>query len=308
MIYPNGARARTPHGWGTIVHYGNSRNSHPYSVVLDEVTPGIPHYLPINHELIIPGRSIRFKGIYEDYEPVWNRDALYDIPQELKVVVGGTFIYDGVEFPTGHYGRVIAIEHHDIVTVSWSSLRNDAFRDEAPHRHCYSVPSPNLLWSLYLGGDMLMPPTSNPRYPVGTRLRYTGRPMQVASPKGGHATLPHGCVVSVASCSTKNALITLRGMCSPIALGSQINIPLASLVASEENLLLGGDTVEVRAEISFRKTSLAGKRGKVVLPQDEDGDVGVEFDEYLTAGSLDGEGKQGHCLYIGASALIKTSE
>lgn len=47
--------------------------------------------------------------------------------------------------------------------------------------------------------------------------------------------------------------------------------------------------------------------GKVILSTDAEGDVGIEFEEDLGAGSLDGIGKEGHCIYIEAS-LVKSSE
>jgi len=68
-----------------------------------------------------------------------------------------------------------------------------------------------------------------------------------------------------------------------------------------------GKEVQVTAEVSFRGLSLRGKRAKVILPTDPEGDVGLEFPENLRAGSLDGLGRSGYCLYVKADAL-KTSE
>jgi hypothetical protein len=48
-------------------------------------------------------------------------------------------------------------------------------------------------------------------------------------------------------------------------------------------------------------------KGKVILSTDTEGDVGIEFKEDIGAGSLDGIGKEGHCIYIEAD-LVKSSE
>ena len=65
--------------------------------------------------------------------------------------------------------------------------------------------------------------------------------------------------------------------------------------------------VEITAEINFKKRSLKGMVGEVILSTDRDGDVGIELKEDINAGSLDGVGKGGHCIYIEAS-LVKISE
>jgi hypothetical protein len=48
-------------------------------------------------------------------------------------------------------------------------------------------------------------------------------------------------------------------------------------------------------------------KGKVILSTDAEGDVGIEFPDDIGAGSLDGIGREGHCIYIEAS-LVKSSE
>lgn len=67
----------------------------------------------------------------------------------------------------------------------------------------------------------------------------------------------------------------------------------------------GDNNIEIIAPIQFKKINLQGQKGVVISPTDSDGDVGIEFVEDINAGSLDGTGKNGHCLYIPASVVKK---
>jgi len=69
-----------------------------------------------------------------------------------------------------------------------------------------------------------------------------------------------------------------------------------------------GDKISVSKEVNFRKRNLKGLQGKVLLPTDADGDVGVEFKVDLGAGTLDGIGADGRCLFIPAASLEKISK
>jgi hypothetical protein len=66
--------------------------------------------------------------------------------------------------------------------------------------------------------------------------------------------------------------------------------------------------VQVIEDVFWKKKSLRNKRGLVVLPTDEDGDIGVQFDDPIDAGSLDGAGTEGCCLYLPATAVENLSE
>jgi len=76
---------------------------------------------------------------------------------------------------------------------------------------------------------------------------------------------------------------------------------------SPDNFYRPGQQVEIVAVVDFRKKPLQGMKGQVILSTDREGDVGIEFTEDIGAGSLDGIGKEGHCIYIEAS-LVKSSE
>jgi hypothetical protein len=57
----------------------------------------------------------------------------------------------------------------------------------------------------------------------------------------------------------------------------------------------------------FKKKNLQRSRGKVILATDFEGDVGIQFLEDIGAGSLDGIGKEGRCLYIPVESVEKVS-
>jgi hypothetical protein len=75
----------------------------------------------------------------------------------------------------------------------------------------------------------------------------------------------------------------------------------------EEEFIDTGGEVEITAEISFRKRDLKGMQAVVVLPMDQDGEIGLQFKEDIAAGSLDGHGEDKKCLYIHHSALKRVS-
>lgn len=69
-----------------------------------------------------------------------------------------------------------------------------------------------------------------------------------------------------------------------------------------------GEKVQVEnKELQFRQRRLEGLRGTVLLSTDANGNVGVEFEQDLHAGSFDGLGAQGKCLFVPAECLKKHS-
>jgi hypothetical protein len=98
------------------------------------------------------------------------------------------------------------------------------------------------------------------------------------------------------------------GRCNDSALGVKVAIGTADLAPFEDpTFFCKGQKVEIVAEVDFKKKSLRGKKGTVVLATDQDGDVGIEFPDNIGAGSLDGAGTEGHCVYIEAQA-VRSSE
>jgi hypothetical protein len=101
--------------------------------------------------------------------------------------------------------------------------------------------------------------------------------------------------------------VVLAGGCDPAILGVPTIVGTKGLEKLEEEFVDVGGEVEVTATISFRKHDLEGMRAVVVLPLDQDGEVGLQFKEDIEAGSLDGHGENKRCLYIHHDDMKKVS-
>jgi hypothetical protein len=100
----------------------------------------------------------------------------------------------------------------------------------------------------------------------------------------------------------------VAGGAVPDVLGSVVLVKPSQVVLFDGTYVAKGSRVRVTGKVVFRKKSLCGKEGVVVLPTDEDEDIGVQFDEHINAGSLDGAGAEGHCVYLPATAVKNLSE
>jgi len=98
----------------------------------------------------------------------------------------------------------------------------------------------------------------------------------------------------------------LSGMDSSV-IGSTCTVRRGDVEPFEGSFIDAGANVEVVAKVMFRKKSLMGKRGVAILATDFEGDLGVEFPEDIGAGSLDGAGTLGKCLYIPSESVKKVS-
>jgi hypothetical protein len=120
-------------------------------------------------------------------------------------------------------------------------------------------------------------------------------------------TVCRGTILRVRVSDGRSARLTVLGGCPAEAEGAEIGVPIENLEPFEHKWINRGINVEVTLDVLFKKSSLQGKRGVVLTPTDSDGDIGIQFAEDLGAGSLDGVGKNGHCLYISSEA-VKVSE
>jgi hypothetical protein len=102
--------------------------------------------------------------------------------------------------------------------------------------------------------------------------------------------------------------VVLAGGCDPAIIGIATIAATKGLEPLEEEFIDAGKEVEITATIDFRKRDLKGLHAVVVLPLDQDGEVGLQFKEDISAGSLDGHGEDKKCLYIHHSAMKKVSE
>ncbi|HJS82602.1 MAG TPA: hypothetical protein VJ742_07170, partial [Nitrososphaera sp.] len=128
--------------------------------------------------------------------------------------------------------------------------------------------------------------------------------IQGVYPSGKHLlNVPAKCMTDFDSSIMSVGTIEIIGAGSSRA--HQLNVPRAALSPAPEPWFMPEEKVEVSLPVIFRKKQLQGLRGKIVLYPDREGDVGVEFSEDLGAGSLDGLGTDGRCLFIPAKALKK---
>ncbi len=101
--------------------------------------------------------------------------------------------------------------------------------------------------------------------------------------------------------------VTLAGGCDPAIIGLETIISTKGLEKIEEEFIEAGVEVVISATLDFRRRDLKGLRAVVVLPMDQDGEIGLQFKEDIGAGSLDGHGQDKRCLYIHHSSVKKAS-
>ncbi len=133
------------------------------------------------------------------------------------------------------------------------------------------------------------------------------RPVSVGADNGCRYSLMPGDLIHITNLDTRNrrAHVALPPWSGERYLsGCAFMVNISHLRPLKHRLIQSGTEVEVIANIDFGGESLAGAKGVIVIPTDTDGDVGVEFNEPIRgAGSLDGRGETGRCLYIPASAV-----
>ncbi len=193
--------------------------------------------------------------------------------------------------------------------------------------HCWNVPLRKLAWCYFNRGDpgsriyskwSTRPATTHePKFAKGDHLVYAGeettdrRGWLYASDidLGKKSPLTPGVILKCVD-SGEGQRITAEVMGGmPLGcIGQKIRVYESTLSKFEETFFSRGSRVEVVAKVEFRSQGknhpgLQGQTATVVLSTDSDGDVGVEFREDIGAGSLDGAGQQGKCLFIPAKAL-----
>jgi len=234
------------------------------------------------------------------------------VPQILGVRVSNGITYDGVEFPSNGVGRIVRRDTNRVL-VHWINFNNSRFRDRCDEvkgaTRCYWVPLQYLELCVFstenyqifesfgaFGGSREMPV-----YKIRDLLvmKYD-RPML----KRGNPNVMDGSIMRVVEDLGGPAIkIQVVGNCSKDQEGMISLIDKRYVAPFPFPFLTHGTSVMVNKDVQFRKRNLRGMTGKVKLYTDLDGDVGVEFEEDIDAGSLDGEGRDGHCLYLSVSAL-----
>lgn len=252
-------------------------------------------------------------------------DSWHTVPANVGVGVRKTFSHDGVVFEKGMTGRIVAAPdmERNIVLVSWN-FNNDDFHSHEDYAgnqwsKCWEVPISKVgmcllnyekrilsFWPVGMGSN-------RPERKVKDICTVRGGSVSYVNEKTGREQiLPEGAVVELLKNmggSHRTWTCKLIGGCPDDMLEVGVNIRELYLKdhPHPERFYSPGQVVEIVAKVDFRKVALQGMKGKVILSTDTDGDVGIEFKEDIGAGSLDGIGKEGHCIYIEAD-LVKSSE
>jgi len=326
---------------GTVVGYVPEMEEDRYNsqtdvlVCLDEYNrhhTSYPQYTGAGHGCAI-GRS----NLTKLRNPKWGQ-----VPEGVGVYVPSSFEHDGVTFRAGEKGRIV--EFNDTpkkkIGINWNKsrgcfgIRKDSQgvrwtniwfvpRSAVKIGFCESgdLTQNMVIWPEDAGGihehkfnigDLVTVPANSVR-----KQRRSAFTSVRDSNDDERSVLPGGTVLEIISPSDASGVwrCQILGACDTRLIETNTDVYQSELtpLSHPERFFRVGQTVEITAEIDFRVTAtskiitLQGKKGTVVLPTDGDGDVGIEFPEEIGAGSLDGAGAEGRCLYVGASG-VKFSE
>lgn len=240
--------------------------------------------------------------------PSENGDNWATLPSDIALVVTDEDKVDGVLFKRGRVGRPLYLCHPDRIIGRWEGSPGiDESRDwEIPRdlvRFCLldDKGRPCHFWPSFA-------PISKHQFKSGEVAIYfpdrTG--FRIQELMGGVAALCRGAILQIEALDGRRATARVLGGCPTSSEGAKAVVETQHLRPFPHPWMSSGTLVEVTGEINFRRRPLKGQKGRVLVPTDSEGDVGVQFSENLGAGSLDGVGKNGHCLYINVEAL-KTS-
>ncbi len=230
-------------------------------------------------------------------------DIYSEIPKHIGVCVTEPFSCDGVDFPSGAFGRVTGVGN-GVTIVTWL---------KGPKRgKAWTVSTDSVVWCRYstrLSRIKNIWYTDRSPLKAGDILVYTA---DKACPIAGRQTrvITKGAILKCDGHRSSKGYLTATVVsgANPESIGLQVGVREQSVCRFEETFIPTGKSIEIVAEVLFRKKNLRGQRGKVILPTDLDGDVGVEFPDDIGAGSLDGIGREGRCLYVPAEAVSEVSE
>lgn len=252
------------------------------------------------------------------YKTRSSEQKYYGVPEHIGVFAPEAFIYQEVEFPPYSLGRVMNQDGgpDGTLTVSWFNVRSSRMRaakdDKKIWNNVWSVPADQLRWCRFDPKTLKVKQSwyqNSISYSSGEYLVYTGeKPVGFTDPSGRFSyVLTPGVILSYENHEGGILYVTVRAGMAPEALGAVVRIRKQDAKRFEGTFIPAGANVEIVAEVIFKKNNLQGRRAKVILPTDMEGDVGLEFQEDLGAGSLDGVGREGKCLYVPARSVKKIS-
>ena len=247
----------------------------------------------------------------------------HTVPEQIGVFVPQAFIQDSVGIPQRATGRILTDVCNGMLEISWNFTNNNfhSIEDGAGTRRCnvWTVPATKI--------NMCLLHSHTKKVKVSWP---NARPGQCSEKKRGDLCTVRGRSVSVLDSDDRESILSsetvvellknnggsyrtwsckIIGGCTDNLLNKTVNIRGDYLREhpAPDNFYRPDQQVEIVAVVDFRKRPLQGMKGRVILSTDGEGDVGIEFKEDIGAGSLDGIGKEGHCIYIEAS-LVKASE
>lgn len=241
------------------------------------------------------------------------------VPQNVGVYASRDFEYDGVYFPKWTAGRVSVFTSPNMVRVLWEhSILGDRWigldHEKFSNLAYWEVPSEYLEFGtidLRLGkvthawGPNKVPPASfKKKFQVGDMVTYVSpRSHRIVGNDGHSHTMGYGTILKVIVANRGATGVTLIGNCQSEIIGANAQLDSNLLAPFLFPWFPEGEKVRVTKEVMFQKRSLQDQIGIVLSSTDQDGDVGIQFQEDIGAGSLDGLGPDGRCLFVPSKAL-----
>lgn len=258
-------------------------------------------------------RYFRREGLTQ-VESIPSTSKLVNLVRHLGVMTTSAFEYDGRLFEPGWFGKILelAASPEQPYLIYWHKVGGmGTFNWEMPFlpEHMVFVdPVTNFQFSppppgseKYARGDLTVV-TSLERSvpgPAGMSLVWSARCMQTSNA----VSLSEGDVLQCED-PKQGSFRVLMGR----AKGKVVHPRGCPMNSFPHSLFLIGQQVRVdRENFKFRNRELHNLCGEVLLGTDVEGDVGVQFDEDLGAGSLDGIGDDGKCLFVPAACLKENS-
>ncbi len=272
--------------------------------------------IPNLHSLLLPQNNLVLLKEQGSY------DTLKGMPRPIGVGTSRGFKFDlesdgtRLTVQAGKVGRLLSITEAGWALVhwyNWSTRWHQAhsLKVGQTYGRCLAVPFVHLEWCT-LGPfgkvEAFWGPGLQQDIRVGDYVIYTHPTPCAIDHASGRRFITKGAILQVDTREDPSSFsIRVVGGCKLDEIGARARIRRSAIAPLTEKFIHRSATVEIVADLEFKKRNLKGRRAVVLLPTDLDGDIGVQFDEDINAGSLDGVGENRKCLYIPAS-VVKVSE
>lgn len=270
--------------------------------------------IPTGHCILVTSKHVTVLIDQHDY------NDLKGIPSGVGVTTSRGFTFRGAlgeryGVEPGASGRLLYIDQ-GWAQISWFNWRTRIHRswiaqDSKVFENCAMVPIIDLEWAT-LNATGSIKAYWNKGFQENVRagdyvVYNHSSPCQIEH-HDGRRSFTRGAILQVEQSEGMGTLqVKLVGGCKVDEIGAKVRVSTSCVAPLTEKFIPRSATVEIVADLEFKKGNLKGRRALVLLPTDLDGDIGVQFDEDVNGGSLDGVGESRKCLYIPASA-VKVSE